>query len=79
MTDLKLFSSDARRVFMLCPGDDKHTITAVGKQDLKWKVGKKAQNTTHMKFNFYFSIDKTQRSLTAATDAEVIICRNDTS
>lgn len=32
----------------------------------------------HAKFNFYFSVDKTQRSLTAATDAE-IICRHDTS
>lgn len=39
--------------------------------------GKRA-NTTHMKFNFYFSVDKTQRSLTAAIDAEVI-CRNYTS
>jgi len=31
-----------------------------------------------MQFNFYFSVDKTQRSLTAAIGAEVL-CRNDTS
>lgn len=47
MTDLKLFSSDARRVVLLCPGDDKHTITAVGKHDSKWKVGKKHKHNAH--------------------------------
>lgn len=37
----------------------------------KGKSEEKGTNTTHAKFNFYFSVDKTQRSLTAATDAEV--------
>lgn len=38
------------------------------------KSEKKHTNTMHVKFTFYFSVDKTPRSLTAAIDAEVT-CR----